>query len=74
MSEARRTVRAMRIEEEATERPAAANAEVCPVCGSFDVRAVEPGWFTLELDRSAELREAPVFVEFTCRECGSLWR
>ena len=52
---------------------ATTSVETCPVCGSVDVRAVEPGWFLLELDRGAELRDA-VVVEFTCRECGSLWR
>ena len=50
-------------------------AEMCPVCTSVDVRAREPDWFAIELDRGPELRGQDAFeVEFACRECGSVWR
>lgn len=51
-----------------------AAAEVCPVCASLDVRATEPGWFVLELDRGDELRRDEVAVEFVCRDCRATWR
>ncbi|MFT4220889.1 MAG: hypothetical protein QM611_10265 [Microbacterium sp.] len=46
--------------------------EVCPVCASLDVRALEPGWFALDLARETELRDV-ASVEFACRDCGSTW-
>ncbi len=48
--------------------------EVCPQCGSFDVRASEPAWFRVEWERRAELDPPWVDgLEFACRECGLVW-
>lgn len=53
-------------------------AEVCPQCGSLDVRATEPRWFRLDLDRRADL-DRPADdgwvdrLEFGCRDCGVAW-
>ncbi|MET0161013.1 MAG: hypothetical protein ABWY55_09370 [Microbacterium sp.] len=54
---------------------AAPAVEVCPVCSALDVRAVETGWFVVELDREDELRGAAArpAVQFACRECGTRW-
>jgi predicted RNA-binding Zn-ribbon protein involved in translation (DUF1610 family) len=60
----------MRRGEDAT--IARAIVEVCPQCGSLDIRAVEPMWFVLELDRELELREIGR-VDFVCRDCGTTW-
>lgn len=52
----------------------AVSAEICPSCGSLDVRAVEPHWFAIDINRRGELD--PVWVdsiEFGCRDCGSTW-
>ena len=49
-------------------------AEICPHCGSLDVRATEPRWFQVALDRRGELDEGWVErLEFGCRDCGLLW-
>jgi hypothetical protein len=50
-------------------------AEVCPQCGSLDVKAVEPRWFAVELDRRAELEQGGWVdhLEFGCRDCGLVW-
>jgi len=53
---------------------APSSVEACPVCASLDVRALEPGWFAVELDRRAALQDDEVAVEFSCRECGASWR
>lgn len=51
--------------------------EVCPDCGSLDVRAVEPRWFTVEFDRRVEVDAVDdgwvERLEFGCRECGQRW-
>jgi hypothetical protein len=50
--------------------------ELCPVCTSDDVRAIEPDWFAVEFDRRGELAaagEAEVIVLFGCRDCGWQW-
>ena len=53
--------------------------ETCHVCGSLQVRTVEPDWFVVELDRSDELRDdlrpadVSFEVEFRCQDCGSHW-
>lgn len=49
--------------------------EVCPGCGSLDVRAAEPRWFAVEVERRAEIG-ADRWVErleLSCRECGLRW-
>jgi hypothetical protein len=49
-------------------------AEVCPQCGSLDVRATEPPWFAIELDRRAELDDGWIDrIEFACRVCEHVW-
>ncbi|MEU1970062.1 hypothetical protein ABZ477_00215 [Microbacterium sp. NPDC019599] len=50
--------------------------ETCPVCASLEVRTIEPDWFAVELERSAEVRAQDVGfeIEFACRECGAVWR
>ena len=54
-------------------------ADVCPGCGSPDVRASEPRWFAMDLDRRAELDSAESDggwvdrVEFACHGCGLHW-
>ena len=54
-------------------------AEACPGCGSLDVRAVEPRWFAVDLDRRAELDSAESdggwveLLEFACHDCGLHW-
>ncbi|MFH8249688.1 hypothetical protein ACH3VR_04885 [Microbacterium sp. B2969] len=47
--------------------------EVCPVCASLRVQTVEPDWFTVELERGDELRRQVFEIEFSCRDCGSVW-
>ncbi|MFE1644588.1 hypothetical protein [Microbacterium sp. P01] len=55
----------------------AVTAEVCAECGSLDVRAVEPQWFTVGFDRRDELHEHVAShvegLEFGCRDCGAHW-
>ncbi len=49
-------------------------AEMCPHCGSLDVRATEPGWFRVEWDRRDALDGGWVdHLEFGCRDCGLTW-
>lgn len=49
-------------------------AEICPSCGSLDVRAAEPRWFRIELDRRGEIDDGWVErIEFTCRDCDLVW-
>ncbi|WP_163618651.1 MULTISPECIES: hypothetical protein [unclassified Microbacterium] len=49
-------------------------AEVCPQCGSLDVRANEPRWFRIEWDRRDALDDGRVDrLEFGCLDCGLLW-
>jgi predicted RNA-binding Zn-ribbon protein involved in translation (DUF1610 family) len=49
-------------------------AEVCPLCGSLEVRATEPRWFRVEWDRRDALDDRSVDrVEFCCRDCGTIW-
>ncbi|UYK41138.1 hypothetical protein [Microbacterium terricola] len=50
--------------------------EMCPGCGSLDVRVVEPHWFAIDLERRRELGHEQGWVdrlEFGCRDCGLLW-
>ncbi|GAA1940026.1 hypothetical protein GCM10009775_34970 [Microbacterium aoyamense] len=48
-------------------------AEVCPDCGSLDVRATER-WFQVALDRRGEIDEGWVdTLEFACRDCLAVW-
>ncbi|WP_438352474.1 hypothetical protein [Microbacterium sp. CJ88] len=50
--------------------------ETCPGCGSVDLRAIEPGWFAIELERRTEMHDdddRSVRVEFGCRDCGLHW-
>jgi hypothetical protein len=49
--------------------------EVCPGCGSLDVRAAEPRWFAVDVQRRAEFAapEAVERLELSCRECGLHW-
>jgi hypothetical protein len=50
--------------------------DVCPVCTSSSVRVAEQqDWFTVQLDRSDELRVngADAAPEFACRDCGEIW-
>lgn len=65
MSEAKATVGIM----ESAHIPA--TVDTCPVCASAHVRASEPLWFAIELDRADDLREPA--VEFRCNDCGSDW-
>lgn len=55
----------------------AVTAEMCPQCGSFDVRAAEPRWFAVDIDRRGELgswdSDWVERIEFECRECGTAW-
>ncbi|MGA7147025.1 MAG: hypothetical protein WBX17_00855 [Microbacterium sp.] len=49
-------------------------AEVCPACGSLAVRATEPRWFRVELDRRDDLDDGWVErLEFECRDCLLVW-
>jgi hypothetical protein len=49
-------------------------AEACRHCGSLDVRAVEPPWFEVELERRDMLDEGWIeLLEFECRDCRSSW-
>lgn len=49
-------------------------AEVCPECRSLDVRATEPRWFQVALERRGELDEGWVDrLVFECRDCGGVW-
>ncbi|MDW4571256.1 hypothetical protein R8Z57_00515 [Microbacterium sp. M3] len=48
-------------------------AEVCPGCGSLDVRATEPRWFRIEWERRTVVDEHWVDLEFGCRDCGLVW-
>jgi endogenous inhibitor of DNA gyrase (YacG/DUF329 family) len=49
-------------------------ADVCPQCGSPDVRATEPRWFRIEWDRRGDLDDGWVDrLEFCCRRCGLVW-
>jgi hypothetical protein len=52
-------------------------AEMCPQCGSYDVQAVEPQWFAVDVERRSELRswdsDWVERIEFGCRECGAAW-
>ncbi|MDR7190838.1 MULTISPECIES: hypothetical protein [Microbacterium] len=49
-------------------------AEVCPWCGSLDVRASEPRWFRIEWERRGHLDDGSVdHLEFRCRDCGLAW-
>ena len=64
-------------------------AEACPACGSLEIRAVEPRWFAVDLDRRAELDRAELDsaeldsaasdggwverLEFACRDYGLHW-
>lgn len=50
--------------------------ELCPGCGSLDVRVMEPRWFTIEVERRALFGVDEGWVErleFGCRDCGILW-
>lgn len=49
--------------------------ETCPGCGSVDLRAIEPRWFAIELERRSEVQDdgRVVRVEFGCRDCGLHW-
>jgi acetone carboxylase gamma subunit len=55
----------------------AVRPESCPECGSLDVRAAEPRWFAVEVDRRSELRswdsDWVERIEFGCRDCGAAW-
>jgi hypothetical protein len=55
----------------------AVTAEMCPQCGSYDVQAVEPRWFAVDVERRSELRswdsDWVERIEFGCRECGAAW-
>jgi hypothetical protein len=56
----------------------AVTAETCPECGSLDVRAFEPRWFAVDVERRRELRGSwdsdwVERIEFGCRECGAGW-
>ncbi|GAA1958190.1 hypothetical protein GCM10009776_20630 [Microbacterium deminutum] len=57
--------------------PSAVTAETCPECGSLDVRASEPRWFAVDVDRRSDLRswdsDWVERIEFGCRECGVVW-
>jgi hypothetical protein len=49
-------------------------AESCPECGSFDVRAVEPRWFAVDVERRSSWdSDWADRIEFGCRECGWVW-
>jgi hypothetical protein len=49
-------------------------AEMCPECGSLDVRVSEPRWFRIEWDRRGELDDGWVErLEFVCRDCDLNW-
>jgi hypothetical protein len=49
-------------------------AEACPDCGSLDVRAIEPRWFRVALDRRGEIDDGWVErLEFCCRDCARHW-
>ncbi len=52
-----------------TSRTVLVAPEVCPVCGSGEVRVIDADWFAIELERSDQLRE----VTFACHECGCRW-
>jgi hypothetical protein len=55
-------------------RKSAVSAEVCPACGSLDVRAAEPRWFQVDLDRRDQLDDGwAEWIEFGCHECGIVW-
>ena len=54
----------------------AVTAEMCPQCGSLDVKAVEPRWFAVDVERRSELHrdaDGVECIEFGCRECGAAW-
>lgn len=56
----------------------AVSAEVCPSCGSLDVRAIEPRWFQVDVDRRAEFdaeleKGWAEHIDFACRDCGLSW-
>ena len=49
-------------------------AEMCPECGSLDVRAAEPRWFAVEIERRSSWdSDWADRVEFGCRDCGAAW-
>lgn len=49
-------------------------AEVCPDCGSLDVRATEPRWFRVDFARRGDLDDGWVErLEFECRDCRLVW-
>lgn len=49
-------------------------AEMCPECGSLDVRVSEPRWFRIEWDRRGALDDGWVErLEFVCRDCDLTW-
>jgi predicted RNA-binding Zn-ribbon protein involved in translation (DUF1610 family) len=50
--------------------------ETCPGCGSLDVRAAEPRWFSVEFERRDDVAGDEHWVErveFGCRDCGDHW-
>ncbi len=49
-------------------------AEVCPACGSLDVRAREPRWFRIDWERRAAVDDGTLDrLELGCRDCGLAW-
>jgi acetone carboxylase gamma subunit len=49
-------------------------AEVCPGCGSLDVRAAEPRWFRVEFERREATDDGWLErLEFSCRDCAHTW-
>jgi hypothetical protein len=47
---------------------------MCPECGSLDVRAAEPRWFAVEVERRSSWdSDWAERIEFGCRECGAAW-
>ena len=66
-------MKARSVEKSAGTAPAVA-AEMCPECGSLDVRAAEPRWFAVEVERRSSWdSDWAERIEFGCRECGAAW-
>ena len=54
--------------------PTAVTAEMCPDCGSLDVRAAEPHWFAVDVERRSSWdSDWTDRIEFGCRDCGAAW-
>ncbi len=66
-------MKARSVENSAGTAPAV-TAEMCPECGSLDVRAAEPRWFAVEVERRSSWdSDWAERIEFGCRECGAAW-